>query len=212
MTYIAVLVVRYTTRKERQHDNQGRRTHPDRARHGAPHRRCRAKLSSEYHNMGLAQLGEETSMQPTGSILVVDSETTISDLILEVLTDEGYVAYSAPDGRGALAAIASHAPALMLLDLDIPDMSGAALIAQVRLAGLATMPIVLMSTSPDTAAPLLVLQPIECLAKPFDLGDLLARVARYMQPAPAVHNPLPDSSGVGPLRQRRRYHAGSLSL
>ena len=127
-------------------------------------------------------------MQPTGSILVVDSETTISDLILEVLTEEGYLAYSAPDGAGALAAIARHAPALMLLDLWLPDMSGAALIAQVRLAGLATMPIVLMSTAPDTAAPLLVSQPIECLAKPFDLDDLLARVARYMLPAPAANN------------------------
>jgi DNA-binding response OmpR family regulator len=127
-------------------------------------------------------------MQPTGSILVVDSETMISDLILEVLTDEGYVAYSAPDGRGALAAITHHAPALMLLDLHIPDMSGAALIAQVRLAGLTTMPILLMSTAPDTAAPPPVLQPIECLAKPFDLDDLLARVARYMQPDLVTNN------------------------
>jgi DNA-binding response OmpR family regulator len=125
-------------------------------------------------------------MRPTGSILVVDSEPTISDLILEILTDEGYVAYSAPDGRGALAAIVRHTPALMLLDLWIPDMSGAALIAQVRLAGLLALPIVLMSTVPAAATPLLVFQPIECLAKPFDLDDLLARVARYLSPAPAA--------------------------
>jgi two-component system, NtrC family, nitrogen regulation response regulator NtrX len=135
-------------------------------------------------------------MQRTGSILVVDNEPTISDLILEVLTDEGYVAYAAPDGSGTLAAIARHRPALILLDLWIPDMSGAALIAQIRLAGLASMPIVLMSTAPEAATPLLVSPSIECLAKPFDLDDLLARVARYVQPAPAADRlwALPDAA------------------
>jgi DNA-binding response OmpR family regulator len=128
------------------------------------------------------------SMRPTGSILVVDSEPAISALILEILTDEGYVAYSAPDGRAALAAIARHTPALLLLDLWLPDMSSAALIAQARLAGLVTMPVMLMSTVSTAAAPLLVFQPIECLAKPFDLDDLLARVARYMPPTPAATN------------------------
>jgi DNA-binding response OmpR family regulator len=124
----------------------------------------------------------------TGSILVVDNEPTISGLILDILTDEGYVAYSAPDGQGALAAIACHEPALLLLDLWIPDMSGAALIAQVRMAGLPTMPIIVMSTAPAAATPLLVFQPIECLAKPFDLDDLLACVARYVRPDSAAGN------------------------
>ena len=56
-------------------------------------------------------------MQRTGSILVVDNEPTIVDLIVEILTDEGYVAYAAPDGASALAAIAHHPPALLLLSV-----------------------------------------------------------------------------------------------
>ena len=43
-------------------------------------------------------------MYRTGSILVVDDEPTIGELIVEILTDEGYVAYSAPYGT-ALSAI-----------------------------------------------------------------------------------------------------------
>lgn len=67
-------------------------------------------------------------MRPADIILVVDNEPTISDLILAVLTDEGYIAYAAPDGRGALAAIARRVPALLLLDLWMPDMDAATLI------------------------------------------------------------------------------------
>jgi two-component system KDP operon response regulator KdpE len=122
----------------------------------------------------------------TGGILVVDHEPTIVNLLVEILTDDGYIAYTAPDGAGALVAIAHHPPALILLDLGLPGMCGAALIEQVRGAGLATTPIVLMTTEPRDAVPLLVPGSIECLAKPFDLDDLLARVAHYVQPAQVV--------------------------
>jgi DNA-binding response OmpR family regulator len=128
-------------------------------------------------------------MQRTGSILVVDNEPTIIELILELLTYEGYIAYSAPDGAGALAAIARHLPALLLLDLRVLDLGGAELFAQLRGAGLATMPIVLLATAPRDAAPLLVPDSIECLAKPFDLDDLLARVARYVRQDQAADRP-----------------------
>ncbi len=120
-------------------------------------------------------------MQRTGSILVVDYEPTIVDLLVEILTDEGYVVYGAPDGPHALDAITHLPPALILLDAGMAGRNGAALILQVRGAGLANLPIVLMSTAPHDAAPLLVPGPIECLPKPFDLDELLACVARYVQ-------------------------------
>jgi CheY-like chemotaxis protein len=135
------------------------------------------------------RLGKETPMPRTGSILVVDNEPTIVDLLVEILTDEGYVAYSAPNGADALASIARHPPGLILLDMQMSDMSAAELIAQVRVSGLATLPIVLLSTVSLHATPLLVPGHIECLDKPFDLDDLLACVARYVQPAQAVNQP-----------------------
>jgi CheY-like chemotaxis protein len=128
-------------------------------------------------------------MPRTGSILVVDNEPTIVDLLVEILTDEGYVVYSSPNGADALAIIARHPPALILLDMQIPDISAAELIAQLRAGGLATLPIVLLSTVSLHAAPLRVPGRIECLDKPFDLDDLLACVARYVQPAVAVDQP-----------------------
>ena len=121
-------------------------------------------------------------MRPTRSILVIDHEPTVVELLVEILTDAGYIAYTAPDGAGARVAIARHRPALILLDVGCPGMQGAALIAHVRAADPAMIPIVVMTTAPRDAAPLLMLGVGECLAKPFDLDDLLACIARYMQP------------------------------
>ena len=142
--------------------------------------------NADWSEWGQHGSGKETSMPRMGSILVVDREPTIVDLLVEILTDESYVAYSAPSGADALATIARHPPALILLDMQMSDMSGAELIARVRIGGLTTLPIVLLSTVSLHTAPLLVPGLIECLAKPFDLDDLLACVARYVQPAAAV--------------------------
>ncbi len=125
-------------------------------------------------------------MQRTGSILVVDNDAAIVEMILDVLTEEGYVAYSAANGARALASIARYPPALLLLNLWMPGMSGAELIVQLRAAGLLTMPIVLVTAAPEEAAPLLVPGSIVCLAKPFGLDDLLACVARYVRPVFSV--------------------------
>ena len=121
-------------------------------------------------------------MRPTGSILVVDREPIIVDLLVEILTEAGYIAYTAPDGAGARVAIARHRPALILLDVGCPGMCGVELIEHVRAADPAIIPIVVMTTAPRDAGSLLVLGVGECLAKPFDLDELLACVARYVQP------------------------------
>jgi DNA-binding response OmpR family regulator len=124
----------------------------------------------------------EKGVQPTGSILVVDHEPTIANLLVEILTEAGYIAYTAPDGAGARVAIARHHPALIVLDVGRPGMQGAALIEHVRAADPAMIPIVVMTTALRDTVPLLGLGAAECLAKPFDLDELLSCVARYVQP------------------------------
>jgi len=118
----------------------------------------------------------------TGTILIVDFESTIVDLLVEVLSEEGHAVYSARDGAGALTTIARHPPALILLDVGRAGLHGAKTLEQVRKVCPATIPIVLMTTDPRNVAPLLALGAVECLAKPFDLADLLACVARHLGP------------------------------
>jgi len=123
-------------------------------------------------------------VRPTGSILVVDREPTIADLLVEILTDAGYIAYTVPNCAGAEVAIARHRPALILLDVGPNSKRDVELIEPVRAADPAIIPIVVMTTAPYDAAPLLGMGAVACLAKPFDLDALLACVARYVQPDP----------------------------
>jgi DNA-binding response OmpR family regulator len=144
-------------------------------------------------------------VQRTGNILVVDNDAAIVEMIVDVLTEEGYVAYSAPNGARALAIIARYPPALLLLNLWMPSMSGAELLAQLRATGLLTMPIVLVTAAPQEAAPLLVPGAITCLAKPFDLNNLLACVARYVRPVYSA-----AAAGSAPSGLSGRERAGLL--
>jgi DNA-binding response OmpR family regulator len=124
-------------------------------------------------------------MKRAGSILIVDQDAPIVDLLIEILADAGYVAYAVPPSE-ALAAIVHYPPALLLLDLGRSGLQSVALIAQVREIMAAGMSIVVMTTAPAGAAPLLIPEAIECLSKPFELDDLLACVARYVRPAQAA--------------------------
>ena len=62
-------------------------------------------------------------MLQTSSILIIDQEPTIADLLVEILTDAGYIAYTAPNDTSALADIGHHPPALLLLDVGRPGAS-----------------------------------------------------------------------------------------
>jgi two-component system KDP operon response regulator KdpE len=120
-------------------------------------------------------------MQRTGNILIVDGDPTIAELLVEIVTDAGYAALTASDAPSVFWIIINYAPALLLLDIGLPDMEGPELIAQLRRAGVAAMPIVLMSTLPRNVEQSV---PGACtyLAKPFDIDDLLTCVAGYVQP------------------------------
>ena len=125
-------------------------------------------------------------MYQTGNILIIDQDPTVADLIVEILTDAGYVAYAAQNGADALAALACDQPGLIMLDVGWHGTCNGELIAHVRAMGLTSIPLVVMSTAPRCAAALLGSAAVECLAKPFDLDDLLACVARYVQPFAAL--------------------------
>jgi CheY-like chemotaxis protein len=130
-------------------------------------------------------------MQQSSSVLVVDDQTEIVDLIVDFLQDEGYNVYGVTDGVSALAAIEAHPPALILLDMFMPHMTGIELWEYLQRHHLATIPVVLMTASPSAAENLLAQGATDYLAKPFDLDQLLACVARYVWREGAA--PIPSS-------------------
>jgi DNA-binding response OmpR family regulator len=63
-------------------------------------------------------------MAAHGTVLVVDGESTILDLIQDVLDDEGYTVRTAGDGASALALWRDEPPDLVLISRQLPDLSG----------------------------------------------------------------------------------------
>jgi CheY-like chemotaxis protein len=115
-------------------------------------------------------------------ILIVDDDEDIRDVIGMLLAGSGYDADVAEDGLVALHKIRARGrPALVLLDLRMPKMSGSEFIDAIRKdALLRTVPIVVLSG--DAVA----IQSVEGLgvhgyiAKPFDYPDLLQVVHRFV--------------------------------
>ena len=122
-------------------------------------------------------------MNPESYIFVVDNEAPIADLVVELLTDEGYSVLSALSGEEALVIIKAYEPALLILDMLMPAMSGAEVIENLITAGYTHLPIVAMTAAPQDAAQLLAQGGIaSVIEKPFDINELLTCVAQYVQP------------------------------
>ena len=107
-------------------------------------------------------------------ILVIDDDVPIGDMLEEVLTREGYRvsrAYSGTEGRLALAA---DRPDLALLDLMLPGLSGEELLPEIR-----DLPVIIVSAKADIDGKvgLLLGGAADYVTKPFEIRELLARIA-----------------------------------
>jgi len=121
---------------------------------------------------------EYRTKQAVATIAIVEDNLAIAELLSEIFTDEGYTVRVYGDGRSAVAAILAQPPALVLLDLELPWMTGEDVLWHVRRQLGAALPIIVMTASTqwhDWSA----WGATAFLAKPFELHDLLACVARY---------------------------------
>jgi DNA-binding response OmpR family regulator len=110
------------------------------------------------------------------SILVVDDDHDVVEVLVELLDEEGYRVRYAFDGQAALRAITHNAPDLVLADVMMPQVDGVSLVHQLRTQGW-TMPVVLMSAVYDYVD----VPSLHFIAKPFDLDELLRVITRVLQ-------------------------------
>ena len=66
------------------------------------------------------------------TILVVDDEPLIRDVVVDLLRDEGYVVVTADDGLAALEMVQQEAPRLVVMDVMMPRMDGRAAFRAMR--------------------------------------------------------------------------------
>ena len=112
------------------------------------------------------------------TILVVDDEPAILDLLAELLADEGFVVHAVSDARQAVGRALDARPTLILTDLMMPYLDGRAVLAQLRAQPqTAPIPVLLMSAAgpaEDGAAF------DGFLAKPFTIDALLAALQPHL--------------------------------
>lgn len=112
------------------------------------------------------------------SILVVDDEQDIRNLVSEILEDEGYSVTSAENGETARAAFAGGDPDLVLLDIWMPDIDGITLLKEWTASGRLNCPVVMISGhgTLETAVEATRLGAFDFVQKPLSLAKLLATV------------------------------------
>lgn len=146
------------------------------------------------------------------TVLVVEDDNSIRDLIGTTLKSHNYKYLMAPDGKTAILEASTHNPDVIFLDLGLPDMDGVDIIRKVR--SWSNMPIIVISARADDDDKLAALDAgaDDYLTKPFSIVELLARlrvVERHLslQPQSAVS----ESVFVnGPLKVD--YAAGCVTL
>jgi two-component system, NtrC family, nitrogen regulation response regulator NtrX len=126
-------------------------------------------------------------MAPAREILIVDDEVGIRELLSEILQDEGYRVAVAENAGEARAYRQRSQPALVLLDIWMPDTDGVTLLREWGAAGLVTMPVIMMSGhgTIETAVEATKIGAFDFLEKPIGLNKLLATIARAFKTAAA---------------------------
>ncbi len=115
------------------------------------------------------------------TILVIDDDMQIGSLLHEVLTREGYGVLHAWSGTEALMVLERQRPDLALLDLMLPGLSGEEVLPKLQ-----GIPVIVVSARADVQdkIDLLLGGAADYLTKPFDTGELLARIAVQLRKTP----------------------------
>src|SRR5690242_21758960 len=125
------------------------------------------------------------------TILVVDDEVGIRELLSEILRDEGYRVAVAENAGQARTWRKQARPDLVLLDIWMPDTDGITLLKEWAAGGQLTMPVVMMSGhgTIETAVEATRIGALDFLEKPIALQRLLATVKRALRNPEAVASP-----------------------
>ncbi|KFE63911.1 response regulator [Hyalangium minutum] len=127
-------------------------------------------------------------MSAGGSILVVDDDEDIRDILSLLLCSEGYEVDSARDGLDALDHLrAGEPPSVILLDMMMPRMDGEDFLTSIHdTPQYADIPVVLISGHHAAREKAAQLAAADCLVKPIDADELLSVVRKYVPNHPRM--------------------------
>jgi DNA-binding response OmpR family regulator len=116
------------------------------------------------------------------TILVVDDEPAIIQVVRDRLTREGFIVRSARTGEQALALVSEDAPDLIILDLMLPDLDGFEVLRRLRQSG-CDEPVIVLTARDDDVDMIVGLEmgADDYVVKPFNPRALAARVRAVLR-------------------------------
>lgn len=122
---------------------------------------------------------------PTGqTILIVEDDLAIAEMVQKRLKQEGYYCECVPDGERALASLRRHVPDLILLDRVLPGLTGDEVIRRIKAdPRTRSVPVIMLTGKGDESDELvgLALGADDYVSKPFSLKVLLARIVAHLR-------------------------------
>ncbi len=112
-------------------------------------------------------------------ILVVDDDAPILLLMRNVLREFGFDAVTAGSGPEALERVRTHKPKLILLDRNMPGMSGDEVLQQLRSDGGSDVPVLILSGEPIEPDEVQRIGATAAVLKPFDVPALIETLRAY---------------------------------
>mgnify|MGYP001809652077 CR=1 FL=1 len=151
-------------------------------------------------------------LPPMASILLIDDDAHIRDIVRFALTREGFAVTEAADGRQGLDMAQTTAPDLILLDIMMPEMDGTEVCRRLRRDG--RVPIIFLSSRDDEIDRVLGLElgGDDYVTKPFSPRELVARVKAVLRRAAPPEHPPPAAPSPPPPPAEIRHNRLRLDL
>ncbi|HEX3527974.1 MAG TPA: response regulator transcription factor [Thermoanaerobaculia bacterium] len=128
-------------------------------------------------------------------ILIVDDDLELLSLISYALRQAGYITVEANDGAAGLEMFARESPALVILDVNLPRLSGLEVCRKIRDAGETPVMMLTVRGAEEDQVQALDLGADDYLTKPFSPRTLLARVRALLRRAGSAERPAPLVAG-----------------
>jgi DNA-binding response OmpR family regulator len=131
--------------------------------------------------------------------VVIEDDPSISELLQLYLAREGYQVYAAAFGAGGVEAVREHCPALVVLDLMLPDGSGFEFLKTIR--GFSQSPLIILTAKDAEQDKILGLElgADDYMVKPFSPGELVARARAVQRRATAPEDAAAAAQVLGAL-------------
>src|SRR3984893_9361107 len=137
--------------------------------------------NQRYIGAQMAETAPEVTSSRSPRVLVVDDERSIVDFIRLGLQYEGFQVQTAPDGQAALRLISEFRPHVVVLDIMMPKLDSLAVAEAIR--GNKDTGVIILSAKDEVQDRIKGLEvgADDYLVKPFDFGELLARIRAVMR-------------------------------